>query len=158
LIEAEFLGTLAPNQIYFAAQTAGFNPVANRHVKFFEVDGLADEIVSATTQSGDGLVHQNVSGDHDDDRVRLALSQLAQHVQARTIGEVNVEQDAAGVSDSKAASPAPAVAASIGSNPQPRKASPSDQRIIFSSSTTRILSVGSSDSFPSFRSRSSRRL
>ena len=78
--------------IHFLSQAAGFDAVANRHVQLFEVDGLADEIVRATAQGSDCFIDQNVRRDHDDHGIGLALPHLAQHVQTRTVRQVDVQQ------------------------------------------------------------------
>ncbi len=80
LIETELLRALAAKHVHFAAKLARFDRVANRDLKFFEVDRLADKVVGAAAEGRDRLIDQHVRGDHDDNRVRLALAHPTQHV------------------------------------------------------------------------------
>ena len=67
--------------------------VANRDAKLFEVDGLAYEVVRAAAQRGDSVLDDDVARDHHDHGFGAARLYLAQGVETRAVGQVNVQED-----------------------------------------------------------------
>ena len=74
----------------------GFDRIADRDAEFFEVDRLADEIVSAAAQSRNGVIDLNIAGDHDHDRFGMFTLDLAQHVETGTVRQIDIEQNCRG--------------------------------------------------------------
>src|ERR1041385_5138190 len=106
-----------------------FKRIANRDAQLFEVDGLADEIVCATTQGRDGITDLNVTRDHDHDRFGMFALDVAQHVEAGAIGRSMSSKTAAGGSALKFFIASATVPASTAAKPQLWSAPLSVQRI-----------------------------
>src|SRR5262245_36415425 len=63
-----------------------------REAQFLQVDRLADEIVGAASQSRDSVLEQRLGRDHNHCRLWAASLDLAQQVEAGTVGQVDVQQ------------------------------------------------------------------
>ena len=77
----------------FTSQLASFDTVANGDAQFFQANGLADEIVSATAQCCDRVVDHDVASDHYYDGLGAFFLDPTQHIEARAVRQINVEQD-----------------------------------------------------------------
>src|SRR5262249_14787052 len=93
LIEPKFPLSLATDGAHFFSKQLCLDSVADRYLEFFEFDGLADEVIGASPESGDGVFDEYVGGNHYDDCVGMTAFDLAQHVQTGAVGQNYIQQN-----------------------------------------------------------------